>query len=305
MTAGWSSADNITVDVGISWTREATVEDPVRINLSWAGDINVTSGTSVAYNTQGVGKGTRTVIFARTTDTLDVGTITVAHSVGAKMINASARGWADVSNAMDLNLSGITGNYKYRVRDCTTPSNSDSGTVSTSTRNISTGEVAPTRIAFIEVLSPMESFSAPDLSPDSCTPVPTPTPTPTTTTEAPTTTTEAPFSFSGGSLAYSRTDDGGCSPAGNVRLQLFSNDIYNQANDAINASGMSAEDKTDALAVVTALGNHGAAAPVPVGVYNVTIGSFDGSSQITLEDIPPEAGYCATYTVDITITRII
>jgi hypothetical protein len=190
LTAGWSSADNITVDVGISWTREATVEDPVRINLSWFGDINVTSGTSVAYNTQGVGIGTRTVRFARTTDTLDVGTITVAHSVGAKMINASARGWADVSNAMDLNLSGITGNYKYRVRDCTTPSNSDSGTVSTSTRNISTGEVAPTRIAFIEVLSPMESFSAPDLSPDSCTPVPTPTATPTTTTEAPTTTTE-------------------------------------------------------------------------------------------------------------------
>jgi hypothetical protein len=193
LTAGWTSADNITVDVGISWGREATSEDPVRINLSWAGDINITSGTSVTYNAQGVGTGGRTVRFARTTDTLDVGTITVTRSVGAKMTDASARCWANDSYAMDLNLSGITGNYKYRVRDCTTPSDSDSGTVSTSTRNISTGAVAPTRIAFIEVIPPSAGFSSPSLSPDSCAPAATPTPTPTTSaapvpTSTPTTT---------------------------------------------------------------------------------------------------------------------
>jgi hypothetical protein len=66
---------------------------------------------------------------------------------------------------------------------------------------------------------------------------------------------------------------------------------------------MPTEDKTDALAVVTALGNYAASAPVPVGVYNVTIGSFDGSSQVTFEDITPEPGYCATYAVNITITQ--
>jgi hypothetical protein len=187
LTVGWESTDDITVDVQIDWTRTATVEDPVRINLSWVvGDIIFTSGTSATYNGQGVGTGARTVRFARTTDTLDVGTITVAHSVGAKMVNASARCWSDASYAMDLNLSGITGNYKYRIRDCTTPSDVDSGIVSTSTRNISTGGGGATRIAFIEVRPPSEAFASPNLSPDSCAPAATPTPTPTTTPVGPT-----------------------------------------------------------------------------------------------------------------------
>jgi len=190
LTAGWISTDNITVDVGISWVRAATIEDPVRINLSWFGDINVTSGTSVTYNAQGVGIGNRTVRFARTTDVLDVGTITVARSAGAKMTDASARCWANASYAMDLNLSGITGNYKLRVRDCTTPSNSDTGTLSTSTRNISTGAVAPTRIAFIEVVPAAAGFSSPTLSPDSCAPAPTPTTTGPILGETPTPTPE-------------------------------------------------------------------------------------------------------------------
>ena len=167
----------------------------------------------------------------------------------------------------------------------------------------------------VALLTPGGDGRSVELTPIECgasapTPTPTPTststPTPTSTstpTPTPTSTAVAPFYFSGGSLAYSRTDDGECSPAGNVRLQLFNNDIYNQANDAINASGMSAGNKADALAVVTALGNYGATAPVPVGSYNVTIGSFDGSSQITFEDIIPEIGYCATYMVDITITQ--
>lgn len=151
----------------------------------------------------------------------------------------------------------------------------------------------------VTLLTPGGAGRSVGLTPIECgASAPTPTPTPT-----PTSTAVAPFYFSGGSLAYSRTDDGECSPAGNVRLQLFNNDIYNQANDAINASGMSAGNKADALAVVTALGNYGATAPVPVGSYNVTIGSFDGSSQITFEDIIPEIEYCATYMVDITITQ--
>jgi len=186
VVAGWTSATSEQVDVTVSWTNAATVGDPVHIYLSWYGWITLTdNSTSAVYNDQGVLSGNHTVRFYRETNTSDVATIDVVYNLGGKMTNGSALSWAASTNALDLNLSGITGNYKYRVRDCTTPSNSDSGTLSNSSENISTGATSPTRIAFIEVVSSADSFASPTLSPDSCdttpTPVPTATPTPTPT----------------------------------------------------------------------------------------------------------------------------
>jgi hypothetical protein len=137
------------------------------------------NSTSATYNDQGVLGGNHTVRFYRETNTLDVATINVVYNLGGKMTDGSVVSWADSTHAVDLNISGITGNYKRRVRDCTpTTSNSDSGTLSASSQNISTGTGGKTRIAFIEILPTSATFSSPTLSPDSCAPTPTLTPTP-------------------------------------------------------------------------------------------------------------------------------
>jgi hypothetical protein len=95
-----------------------------------------------------------------------------------------------------------------------------------------------------------------------------------------------------------------CAPAGNLKLELFSIPIYDNANTAINASGMSAGDIADALAVVTALQNIGNSAPVPVSAegHVSTIGACVGTLQITYEDASSVPDYCSTYAVTITIT---
>ena len=188
VVAGWTSAASQQVDATISWTRPATVEDPVNIILSWFGPVVLTdNSTSIPYNDQGLNSGSHTIRFYRETDLLDVGTIDVVYNLGGKMTNGSALSWAASTNALALDISGITGNYKYNVRDCTTPTGSASGTLSNSSEYISTGATGPTRIAFIEVLSTSGTFSSPTLSPDSCDPTPTPTPVP-TYTPAPTAT---------------------------------------------------------------------------------------------------------------------
>ena len=131
------------------------------------------------------------------------------------------------------------------------------------------------------------------------TPLPTDTPVP-TATPAP-----EPFEYIAGAMADART--GGpnpCTPAGNLKIELYSIPIYDNANTAINASGMSAEDIADALAVVTALQVIGNSAPVPVSPegHVSTIGACVGTLQITYEDTSSVPDYCSTYAVTITIT---
>jgi hypothetical protein len=95
-----------------------------------------------------------------------------------------------------------------------------------------------------------------------------------------------------------------CSPAGNLKIEIFSVPIYDDANAAINASSMSAQDKTDALDVVIALMNIGNTAPVPVSPtgHVSTIGACVGTLQITYEDVSSVPDFCSTYAVNITIT---
>jgi hypothetical protein len=154
----------------------------VYIYLSWYGWITLTNNaTSQDYNDQGIAAGNHTIRFYRSTDTLDVGTIIVNYDLGGKMRNGSVLSWADSTHAADLNISGATGTYKYRVRDCTTPSNGSVTTSSSTSLNITTGNVSPTRRAFIEVIPLGASFADPVLNPDSCIP-PSPSVTPSIST---------------------------------------------------------------------------------------------------------------------------
>ena len=102
------------------------------------------------------------------------------------------------------------------------------------------------------------------------------------------------------SYAYSRTDDGNCSPSGQVRLQLYDNDIFNQAANDINGSAISVQAKVDANNVLSSIINKSSEAPVPVGYYQFSSGGANGDIQITFEDVAP-AGYCNTYQVVINI----
>jgi hypothetical protein len=102
------------------------------------------------------------------------------------------------------------------------------------------------------------------------------------------------------SYAYSSGDDGSCFFPGQVRLQLYDNDIFNQAANDINGSALSDQAKIDANNVLSSIINKSSEAPVPVGYYQFSSGSANGDIQITFEDAAP-AGYCGTYQVVINI----
>lgn len=102
------------------------------------------------------------------------------------------------------------------------------------------------------------------------------------------------------SYAYSRTDAGTCSPAGDVKLQLYDIDIFNQAADDINGSALSDQAKIDANSVLALILNKSLEAPVPVGYYQFSSGGAGGDIQITFEDIAASP-YCNTYQVVINI----
>ena len=185
----------MTVTVTVNFGRTATPTDPIYLtgDGNWTSGGPRTSGTSYSLSSLAAGVGSHTYGAYDATNAGTIMTITVGKQSGTGNITqASILGRTSPSNAVSANIQTVTGQYKYNIRNMTTPQNYpyDGPYTGNSPSAVTNAHYSTNSISIIEFFNLAGSATSLTESPDTSCDTTTTTGAPTTTTTgAPTTTT--------------------------------------------------------------------------------------------------------------------
>ncbi len=195
IAAGIISDGDVTVTVTVNFGRTATPTDPIYLtgDGNWTSGGPRTSGTSYSLSSLAAGVGSHTYGAYDATNAGTIMTITVGKQSGTGNITqASILGRTSPSNAVSANIQTVTGQYKYNIRNMTTPQNYpyDGPYTGNSPSAVTNAHYSTNSISIIEFFNLAGSATSLTESPDTSCDTTTTTGAPTTTTTgAPTTTT--------------------------------------------------------------------------------------------------------------------